>query len=208
MKIRTYFIYATIITILGFSIQSCKKDNEVTNPEFTLEQPDQISAENYDIYSLFIDETYSSEKIVIEQDTKTNIDLNYDNYFFEYLKENYQDFDTTLVKIHEDLNENLVNFGEQFHSDAKDIILISSDELSYIFDSQDLNTDWEEFYNDYENSNGIIRFSRIAFNEDNTQAIFEIEHSYASLGSGASIIYLKKQNDTWSIVETIATWES
>tara|TARA_B110000285_G_C14940249_1_gene521659 strand:+ start:586 stop:696 length:111 start_codon:yes stop_codon:yes gene_type:complete len=36
-----------------------------------------------------------------------------------------------------------VNFGEQFQSDTNEIIVISSDELVYIFDNQDLNDDWE-----------------------------------------------------------------
>lgn len=207
MKSRL-LIYLPILLLLGITIVSCEMDEKETKPDFSLKQSDQISDEIYDIYSLVINEKYSSEKIVIGQATKTSIDLNYENYFYDYLIENYQDFDTSLVQIHEDLNENSVNFGEQFHSDTKEIVLISSDELSYIFDSQDLNADWKEFYNDYENSNGIIRFSRIALNEDKTQAIFEIGHSYASLGGEGSIIYLKKQNDIWTIIDIIPTWIS
>lgn len=207
MKSRL-LIYLPILLLLGITIVSCEMDEKETKPDFSLKQSDQISDEIYDIYSLVINEKYSSEKIVIGQATKTSIDLNYENYFYDYLIENYQDFDTSLVQIHEDLNENSVNFGEQFHSDTKEIVLISSDELSYIFDSQDLNADWKEFYNDYENSNGIIRFSRIALNEDKTQAIFEIGHSYASLGGDGSIIYLKKQNDIWTIIDIIPTWIS
>lgn len=207
MKTRLLF-YFPVLLLIVFSILSCEKEEKETKLVFSLEQSDQISDEIYDIYSLVINEKYSSEKIVIGQATKTSIDLNYGNQFYDYLLVNYQDFDTSLVQKHEDLNQNSVNFGEQFHSDTKEIFLISSDEISYIFDSQDLNADWEEFYNDYGNSNGIIRFSRIAFNEDKTQAIFEIGHVYGSLGGGGSIIYLKKQNDTWTIIEVIQTWIS
>ncbi|MDI6050848.1 hypothetical protein QLS31_13515 [Flavobacterium sp. XS2P24] len=206
MKSRL-LIYLPLL-LLGFTILSCEKDENETKPDFSLKQSDQIPDEIYDIYSLVINEKYSSKKIVIVQATKTSIDLKYENNFYDYLIKNYQDFDTSLVQIHEDLNENSVNFGEQFHSDTKEIILISSDELLYIFDSQDLNADWKEFYNDYENSNGIIRFSRIAFNENKTQAIFEIGHSYASLGGEGSIIYLKKKNNIWTIIKIISTWIS
>lgn len=206
MKSRL-LIYLPLL-LLGITIFSCEKDENETKPDFSLKQSDQIPDEIYDIYSLVINEKYSSKKIVIVQATKTSIDLNYENNFYDYLIKNYQDFDTSLVQIHEDLNENSVNFGEKFHSDTKEIILISSDELSYIFDSQDLNADWKEFYNDYENSNGIIRFSRIAFNENKTQAIFEIGHSYASLGGEGSIIYLKKKNNIWTIIKIIPTWIS
>lgn len=206
MKSRL-LIYLPLL-LLGFTILSCEKDENETKPDFSLKQSDQIPDEVYDIYSLVINEKYSSKKIVIVQATKTSIDLNYENNFYDYLIKNYQDFDTSLVQIHEDLNENSVNFGEKFHSNTKEIILISSDELSYIFDSQDLNADWTEFYNDYENSNGIIRFSRIALNENKTQAIFEIGHSYASLGGEGSIIYLKKKNNIWTIIKIIPTWIS
>ena len=206
MKSRL-LIYLPLL-LLGITILSCEKDDNETKPDFSLKQSDQIPDEIYDIYSLVINEKYSSKKIVIVQATKTSIDLNYENNFYDYLIKNYQDFDTSLVQIHEDLNENSVNFGEKFHSNTKEIILISSDELSYIFDSQDLNADWKEFYNDYDNSNGIIRFSRIAFNENKTQAIFEIGHSYASLGVEGSIIYLKKKNNIWTIIKIIPTWIS
>ncbi len=64
MITRTYLIYVTIITMFGFSIQSCKKDYEQTEPEFSLDQPDQISDDNYEIYSLFINETYTSDEFL------------------------------------------------------------------------------------------------------------------------------------------------
>lgn len=207
MKSRL-LIYLPILLLLGITILSCEKDEEETKPYFSLKQSDQISGEIYDIYSLVINEKYSSNKIVIEQASKTSIELKYENDFYDYLSKNYQDFDTSLVQIHENLNKNVVNFGEKFHSDTKEIILISSDELSYIFDSQDIDANWKKFYNDYVNSDGVIRFSRIAFNEDKTQAIFEIGHSYASLGGEGSIIYLKKKNGTWTIIEVIPTWIS
>ena len=200
-----FFIYVPVLLLSAFLMTGCEKDEEGTKPDFSLEQPDQISDEKYDIYSLVINENYSSEKIVIAQATKSSTDLNYENQFYDLLIENHQDFDTDLVQIHADLNENPMNFGEQFHCYTKEIIVISSDELSYIFDSEDLNEDWEEFHNDYENANGLVRFSMIAFNENNTQAIFETENSYGSLGGSGSIVYLEKVDNNWTIKETIPT---
>jgi len=196
-------IYLPIILLFGFSFQSCEKEDIETKPEFSLDQPDQISDEIYEIYSFVINEIYSFEKIVIVQASKTDLSLKH-SYNWDYLIENYQTLDTSLVQIYSDLNETSVNFGEQFRSDTKDIILISSDELSYIFD----NGGWEEFYNDYENSYGYIRFSRIAINEDNTQAIFEIDHYYGNVGGNGSIVFLEKLDDNWSIKEVIPTWIS
>jgi len=207
MKTRQ-FIYGVIFITLGIVSLSCEKDKKENRPIFCLEQPNKISDENYDIYSLVINEKYSSEKIVIVQKTKTSIDLNYENQFYDYLIENYPDFDVSLVQVHEELNENASHLGNRFKSDTKQITVISSVELYYIFDSHDLNNDWNEFYKAYENSNGIIRFTRIAFSEDKTQAIFEIGHSYASLGGGGMIVYLKKLDGNWNIIDYIPTWVS
>lgn len=207
MKTRL-FIYVTIVLTLVFSLLGCEKDKQETKPEFSLEQADQISDENYGIYSLIINERYTSEKIVIAQNTKIQVDLNEQNYFYDYLIDSCPDFDTNLVKTHEELNQNAVLLGSNFQSDTKQLILISSAELSYLFDSQDTNNNWDDFYREYDGSNGIIRFTRIAFNEAKTQAILEIGHSNASLGGSGSIIYLIKQNGFWIIKDVIPTWIS
>ncbi len=202
------FLYTFLFFVVGLLIQSCNMGDRGSGPEFPLEQADVISEENYNIYSLVIEEKYSSEKIVIVQATKKNIGLSYGSQYYEYLIENYPEFDTTLVKAHEELNKDSVHFGKYFHFESKEIILITSEKLSNIFDRQDLDADWEEFYNDYENANGIIWLSRIAFNEDKTQAVFEIDYSYGSLGGGGNFIWLRKENGSWTIINSLLTWIS
>lgn len=194
MKSRL-LIYLPILMLLGITFFSCEKDEKESKPV------DQISNEAYNIYSLVINEHFSSEKIVIAQSSYTMNDLN-ENHL------DHLDFNTRLVQIHEDLNENSVDFEEKFYSDTKEIILITSDELSTIFDHQDLNAGWEKFHNEYENSGGLVHFSRVAINEDNTQAVFEIANTSASLGGGGEIVCLKKQDGHWTIISVIPTWIS
>ena len=62
--------------------------------------------------------------------------------------------------------------------------------------------------NEYENSGGLVRFSRIAFNEDNTQAVFQLTHTSASLGGAGEIVLLKKQDNNWAIIEISLIWVS
>ena len=134
MKSRL-LIYLPIMLLLGISVLSCEKNEK----EFKLDN--QISDEAYKIYSLVINEHCSSEKNVICQPTSTYIYLDENNF-------NHQDFDSQLIQIHEDLNKYSVDFENKFYSDTKEILLISSDELSNIFDNQDLNGSWERFYNE------------------------------------------------------------
>lgn len=197
--------------ILGISTISCNRDDDDTSesvrPVFSLQQPDEFPEDTYDIYSLVIEEEYSSDKIVIRQETMGSSEVGFESQS-EYLTETYPDFDSTLFETHRELNTNSQYFGQQFYSDSKEIILISTEELSYIFNSQDVEANWEEFYTEYPNSNGSILFSRIAYNDDQTQAIFEISHSYASMGGSGSLVYLKKQDGNWIIADILITWIS
>lgn len=206
--INKLLLYAVIVLALALLVPGCEKENKEEKPEFTLKEPDQIPEEEYNIYALVIDERYSSEKIVIAQHTTTRFDLTYQAPFYDLLLDSFPDFDTSLVQIHKELNEEAINFGNAFKSETKQITVISSEELSYIFDSHDVEKDWDEFFNDYEGSNGVIRFTRIAFNEDKTQSIFEMGRQYAGLGGFGSIVYLTKQEDGWIIEKIIITWIS
>lgn len=186
----------------------CLEESE-NRPQFPLEQPDMTSQEIYDIYSLVINDKYSSNKIVVKQTTMIQWGLNCDNYpnFCDSLINNHLDFDTNLVKIYKDINEVSINFGEQFYSETNDIILISGDELSYVFEGEDLICNWNRFYNYYETKE-IIGLSRIAFNKRKTQAVFEMSRSCGALCGNGSIIFLKKIEGVWTVADIILTWIS
>jgi hypothetical protein len=53
----------------------------------------------------------------------------------------------------------------------------------------------------------LLSFSRIAFNNDKTEAMLEINYFFPRAGSGF-IIYLKKENNTWELFNKIGTWKS
>ena len=132
--------------------------------------------------------------------------MTYDSDYYDYFRNNFPDFDTTLVANLNEVNDTTCLFEDEFHSDDNQLIVVSSEELSYIFDSQDVNNNWQEFYRRYENAVGYIQFSRIGFNDDKTQAILEAGHFYGSLGAEGSIIYLVKQRGNWVIKDRRMTW--
>lgn len=202
------FNHLAIFFLLGLVAVSCKKETQEQRPSFSLAQADQISEENYAIYSLVINEKYTAQKIVIAQKTASTMIVELDTDFNDYLLTNHPGFDATLIQAHRDLNENTIMLGNQFESGSKQLLLISSSELSYIFDSQNIESDWNEFYTYYDRSNGVVNFSRIAFNQDKTQCIFEVGLSSGSLSGAGSFIYLEKQNGQWAIVEDFPTWVS
>lgn len=198
-------LYAILLTA-GSLLAGCEDHSGKIN--FPLEQADQIDSEEYDVYSLILDETFSSEKIVIVQETISHIRVTYDSDYFDYFRENFPDFDTTLVENLNEVNDTSYFFEEKFYSTDNELIVVSPEELSHIFDSRDVNGNWQEFYRRYENAVGYIKFSRIGFNDDKNQAILETGHFYGGLGAEGSIIYLAKQKGKWMIKDRVMTWIS
>jgi len=53
----------------------------------------------------------------------------------------------------------------------------------------------------------LLSFSRIGFNNDRTEAIFEINYFFPRAGSGF-IVHLKKENNIWEIINRRRVWIS
>ncbi len=117
-------------------------------------------------------------------------------------------FSSELVTDLNANNKEAVSFGELFKATDIEFKLLSDDEQNYIFDGNDINKCWTNFYKTYSKSNGIISLSQIGFNNQKTQAVFEISHMAASLAGGGSIIYLQKEDNKWVVKDILYTWVS
>lgn len=200
-------LYA-IVFIAAIFLARCENDSPDQRLEFPLENPDHIDSMDYDLYSFILDETFSSEKIVISQETFDYIRVTRDSDHFDYFREKFPNFDTTLVGNLNEANDTTYMFDDEFHSNDNQLIVVSPKELAQIFDSRDVNGNWQKFYSMYENAAGYMRFSRIGYNDDQTQAILEAGFYYGSLGAEGSIIYLVKQGESWVIKDHVMTWVS
>jgi hypothetical protein len=205
MTTTKVFTFALIIS--SICILSCKKDFSANKPEFKLEQADYLSQEEYEIYSLVINEIYT-DTIVIQQNTNTDIEVSKDSYFYSFLSDSNPNIDSSLFDNYILQNDTSYCFSNNFNCPDLQIRLISTSELQYIFEGQDINNDWDKFYIDYPNSNGIINFTRIGFSKNHTQALFEIGRQYGSLGGEGQIVYLEKINNLWVIRNFVPTWIS
>lgn len=206
MKFLTYNI--ALVIIVAILAIGCKKDNPQDQTEFTLEEPSYFTEEEYEIYSILMNETYSYELIVIEQLLSNGMQLNIDDYYAELLFEHNPGFDTTLINNYNALSSTDYYFGDEFSTNEKETVLISFSEIQSIFNGQDVDSGWDRFYDKYPNSSGFVRFTRIAFNDNFTQAIFEVGHQFAGLGGSGSIIYFEMENGNWIMKDVIPTWIS
>ena len=205
----------TILFILAsFLIVSCDKDT-IEEPVFNLEQADQIADEDYAIYSYVVNEIYHQQNYVVKQKSITNVSFHVErenSNFIASLNENYPEFDQTLLTVMSSVNSSTILFGDNFTSGSNQIKVVSNEEISYIFSKGEeddaINGGWYAFYDTYEGFSGILQFTRIAYNEDRTQAYLEFVNSYASLGADANMVYLVKENNSWIIKESFVPWVS
>lgn len=203
MKTR-HFIFLMTVLFVACTFFSCEKDEEETVPEFFLEAEDPIDPEVYEIYSYVIDEMFNGGQVVILQKTKNSYSGE-GEWVKSHFTYNYPDFDTTLVQTHAIRNETRLNFGEKFECEQKDIVLITSDELDYLFDTNEINQGWINFQEKYKNAFGYVQFSMVAINEEQTQAIFELDHIFGSLGATWNVVYLEKIDGNWTLKEVYLT---
>jgi len=203
MTIKKLVILSLIIS--SIFLNSCKKDSDNQRPEFKLEQADSMTDEDYEIYSLVIDSLYSNSTIILHQQTSQ-----VDEYFYSFNSfiDINSNIDSSLVDDFLLQNDSVYNFIDNFNCLDNEVVLISTSEIEYIFNGQDINNNWDEFYNVYPNSEGLVKLTRIGYNQNRTQAIFGLGNQYASLGGEGCLIYLEKINNNWTIVNVSLTWIS
>lgn len=88
-----------------------------------------------------------------------------------------------------------INFGNSF-----DYRYLNRSHIDSIFKG-DLRAGWEIFHSRYPKSRvGIVSFSKIAINDDSTQAIVGVDWAFGFLGGDDGFILLKKINGNWTVL--------
>ena len=140
-----------LLLICGFLAFSCDKDNNLERSEFTLEQGDYFSEEEYRIYSLVINEqNYSASEIVIEQKTRKPKFATLDELLEIFAQRGYY-LHNNMINSFYSLNDTNYNLEEKFNIIDKQTILISSAEVQYMFGGSDYKSNWQKFFNTYPN---------------------------------------------------------
>lgn len=207
-------LFALAILLISFFYSSCNSDDEKLD-NLDIQIDPNISELEYQLYSLVLNDGFSANTTVVVMNTLSNVSIH--RYVrdelvmgssYDYFVRMYPDFDNSLIERHKIINDSSFEFDDKFNLQSESTFLISENELNELFSNDDPDNFWSEFYSVYPNSNGYFEFSRIAFNNDGDQAIFDLEHIYGSLGADGMIIYLKKINKVWSIVNLHSVWVS
>ncbi len=193
-----------VLFLFLLSAFACKKKNDVT-PDFQLEQADQLTADEYDIYSEILG-SFSFPEVVVRQQTSTEISPTENHQLFFKLEQTAAMEETLYSEF---VNENLSSYllDDKIEIPAKDIKLISTKEYEYYFEREDLYKGWELFDNKYPTSGKwYISLNNIGFNESKTQAMVGIEsYWFRESPDGPTqklgkLFYLEKKNNVWEVM--------
>lgn len=200
--------YLLIPVFLFSLLTTCSIEDNRDPSGFPLKVSDNLDDLDYQLYSLILEELFeNSTTLVVDQYTQY-VSFTAGNDYIKYLKEGYPELDPTVFSDYVIKNDTVYYLENKFNIASKNVILVSEEEIQFIFNSGDVNKGWTEFYKRFPGSNGEISFSRIGYNTGKTLAMVEMGNMYASLGGEGSLIFLKFENNGWKILRAIPTWIS
>lgn len=165
-----------------------------------------LDTQEYAVLSAVVDSIYSGweiESVVVYPITNPGA---YGHPVY-YLRDhhNWSDFQARRDWKKKNKNQSYTLLANHFTS-KNEVYLYDEDKISQV--AKPKLTGWEAFYNAYPNSQGLLRFSRVGFNNQNTVAMIYIEsQSYLMNGFG-EIIKLVKIENKWVIADRIHLWMS
>jgi uncharacterized protein YkvS len=186
---------AVILALLIFS-SSC--DVIVRAPEEMVAS----SEEEYLVYSTLIEEMAGDVELIVIRDS-TRLEFVDDlNETVEQIRDSTLGVDEEVLGNFRDKNAHPLQFENRF-SFAGTTVLMSQEEFDSIFAGSGV---WDEFYERYPKSNGIMTFSRVGFNSQYDEALVYIGiQSHFKDGAGY-YVFLEKLNDGWVVGETTLAW--
>ncbi|MCF8374643.1 MAG: hypothetical protein K9H64_23695 [Bacteroidales bacterium] len=89
----------------------------------------------------------------------------------------------------------------------KETILVSPETIRQLF-SEEGSDGWTCFHEQYKNSSGLIKFSRIAFSLDHTLAVVYVERQSGGLDGEGNLHLLEYKDGRWRIIYQQMIWIS
>ncbi len=166
-----------------------------------------IEDEEYKVYTAVLQQmdyiNSNIELFVIEEWTSNR--YLFDDFWIDFFKkETKVGLNTSLIKNYQQKNIMIYRLQNNF-SITQNVVLISYQQLHEIFDRGGW---WDEFYDRYPNSTGIIELSRVGFDNNRTQAILYFGNQAGGKAGIGYFILLYKNMDEWIIYKKVLIWIS
>jgi hypothetical protein len=159
-------------------------------------------AEEYEVYSVLIQDMYDDGLIVIEGSTAAAHDT---DFAANAVKDpGRPDLDDEILSDFKAKNQAPSALEPRFTLTGT-YALISEQELESIF----ANTrGWDDFYAKYPGSQGLLTLSRVGFNEARDTAFLYVAHSIHWTSGEGNVVTMKKTAGRWTVQDTGMIWTS
>jgi hypothetical protein len=192
-----------LLVIIGTIILlSCKeKTSELVCNNTQLQNPTLFVPVDYKIFKTIIDKYYSGSKFAhIYQQTCFPY-LGSDHIKDKLTAANIE-VDSILIANYIEKNDTIWLLADSLFT--KPIQLMGNDEMDCLLSYS--NRYWENYYQKYPESFGILQFSRPGINANGDAAIVEYSWNNNYLAAMGYLLLLDKENDNWVIRNRIYTW--
>ncbi|MBI5298204.1 MAG: hypothetical protein HY869_22225 [Chloroflexi bacterium] len=160
-----------------------------------------IEREEQAVYAFFVNDAMGPA--VILQDTDTNINSDDPQETVDYVKSGLKSISNDTLDSYMDRNAQPGQLSPDMDLGAE-YVLLSSDELSTIFNQSD---GWDIFHQNYSVA-GYKVFSRVGFNRTLDQALIYVGQMVGPLMGAGYYYLLEKENGEWIMKEQIMVWIS
>ena len=178
-----------------------------------------LPLESYKIYSAVLDSYFACppQKFIVLSDS-TMLDFFYrdsrvkyepDSLYLEailssfkikYLEEIMSDYSFKKKTKYKLRRENFLT--------KRKLVFINHNTFNKYFKSNSIKKGWRNFYSDFPNSIGYIKFTKVGFNQLKNYAIVYVEkYCGGTCGSGMYFL-LKKEKNVWKIIDKKEIWVS
>ena len=212
MKRNSFYLAIAIIFLLGILFTAVwffkpdflsSKSNQASDKSY-----EEITDESYAVYSVLLSQITSSPKngekvtlFVINENTgfdrKSEIA---EKEKLPYIALNVPAEFKTSLKDYKVKNKESERLKRLFDL-KQDYILINRADFQAIFKGDDLEKNWDSFYQKYPHSAGFITFSKVGFDAEKKHAIVYRELYCGSLCAEATYFLLTKESDGWKVTE-------
>ena len=161
------------------------------------------SGDEYLVYSTLIEEMAGDAELIVIRDS-TRLD------FADDISETVEQIRKSTLDVGEDVLGDFrvkathsLQLENRFSFFTGTIVLMSQEEFDSIFVDGGI---WDEFYERYPKSNGIMTFSRVGFNSQLDEALVYIGIQSSSKDGAGYYVFLEKLGDGWTVGETTIAW--
>ena len=213
LSFKTQSILPALLICCMLLMVSCQNEEEAT--------PDLVQ-EEYTLMSTFLNESLSEGKVVVDEYTSHPLSGiwtfgNDKAVVAERLQGYVPDADPALIEQMLNLAEDTTLHERSFSSYNNEVVVLTAAERAQIFRSDRTAAEnWSEFTDQFGDGENLFIISRVAFNEDRTQALFSVINYFIqtndnlpdgyNVGYG-NLVFFSKQPDTdeWVSEPVVAT---